>query len=292
MAHTDQLLLIGAHTSAAGGVHMALLHGKKIGANAIQLFTANQKTWNAKPLTSEAINLWETARAECGIEKIMSHDSYLINLGSPNPEILTKSRKLFAEELTRCQQLKIDYLNFHPGAATSGTHKQCLDTIVESLLLVANQAKQGPTRLLLETTAGQGTSVGWNFDDIGYIMNKTSPYLPIGVCIDTCHSFCAGYDLCSLEGWENTLANFDKSVGLKHLYALHINDSLKPFASRRDRHASLGEGEIGMECFKICATHPILSQLMMILETPNPDRWSEEISLLRQFAKEKRDAKM
>ncbi len=285
-------LLLGAHTSAAGGVHNALLHGKRIGATAIQLFTANQKTWNGKSLTDEDLLQWEKARAESGIQKVMSHDSYLINLGSPNPEILEKSRKAFNDELKRCQQLGIDYLNFHPGAATQGTREECLDTIVESLLLIADKANQGFTRLLLEVTAGQGTSVGWNFDDIGYIIKKTSDKLPMGVCIDTCHAFSAGYDISTKEGWDKTLALFEEKVGLKHLFALHLNDSMKPFNSRLDRHAHLGEGTIGIECFKVCVTHPKLSHLMMILETPTPERWPQEIEMLREFAKERVNAKV
>ncbi len=284
-------LLIGAHTSAAGGVYNALLKGKEIGATAIQLFTANQKTWNGKPLSPEDILEWEKVRSQSGILKVMSHDSYLINLGSPDPALLEKSRKAFSEELTRCQQLKIDYLNFHPGAATSGTRDACINTIIESLLLIVNQAKKGPTRLLLETTAGQGSSVGWNFEEIGAIIKPTCDKLPIGVCIDTCHSFSAGYDISTREGWEKTLALFEDQVGLEHLYALHLNDSMKGFNSRVDRHASLGEGTIGIECFKVCVTHPKLSHLMMILETPDPERWPQEIKMLREFGKEKRDAK-
>lgn len=285
-------LLIGAHTSAAGGAYKALIHGQSIGATAIQLFTANQKTWNAKPLSDDAIHRWEEAKLQSGIKKTMSHDSYLINLGSPNEEVLYKSRKLFSEELLRCQQLNIDYLNFHPGAATTGTREECLDTIVQSLLNIAPEVNRGHTRLLIETTAGQGTTVGWQFEDLGYLIDRTKNALPIGVCIDTCHSFSAGYDIRTLEGWENALQIFEKTVGLSHLYALHLNDSLKPFGSRRDRHAHLGEGEIGIECFKVCATHPKLRHLMMILETPHPERWSDEIALLNSFAKEAGHARM
>lgn len=285
-------LLIGAHTSAAGGAYKALLNGKKIGATAIQLFTANQKTWNAKPLTDEAIKLWEETKKDAGIQKTMSHDSYLINLGSPNPETLKKSRTLFREELIRCQQLKIDYLNFHPGAATTGTVEECLDTIVESLLEIAPLANKGPTRLLIESTAGQGTTVGWQFEELGYLIAKTQGKLPIGICIDTCHSFAAGYDIRTKAGWEATLKEFDKQVGLEHLYALHLNDSMKPFESRRDRHAQLGEGEIGIECFKVVVTHPKLKKLMLILETPDPEKWADEIKMLRAFSKEKSNAKV
>ncbi len=292
MTDREKELLIGAHTSASGGAYKALLHGKEIGATAIQLFTANQKTWNSKPIDDKAVELWEETKKNSGILMTMSHDSYLINLGSPNPETLQKSRTLFREELLRCQMLKIDYLNFHPGAATTGTVEECLNTIVESLLEIAPLANKGPTRLLIETTAGQGTTVGWSFDEIGFLIKSTQAKLPIGVCMDTCHSFCAGYDIRTKDGWEKTLAEFEKKIGLKHLYALHLNDSMKPFESRRDRHAPLGEGEIGIECFKQIMTNPKLRNLILILETPQPEKWPEEIQLLRKFAQEKHRAKM
>src|SRR5437867_3634226 len=157
----------------------------------------------------------------------MSHDSYLINLGSPDEEMLRKSRKAFREELQRCHQLEIAYLNFHPGAATSGSVEACLETIAESLLGVEDLVHQGKTKLVLETTAGQGSSVGHQFDQIGAIISAVSEKIPIGVCIDTCHIFAAGYDIRTAEGWEKTLREFDQKIGLKYLTAFHINDSMK-----------------------------------------------------------------
>lgn len=278
-------LLVGAHTSAAGGVYNALLHGAKIGATTIQLFTNNQKTWASKPIDPVTIKKWEEAKASTGITVTMSHDSYLINLGSPDHENLQKSRKAFREELERCHLLKIDYLNFHPGAYTSGTREDCLETIVESLLEIAPLAKSGNTRLLFETTAGQGTTVGWNFEELGYLISKTHKSLPVGVCIDTCHIFAAGYDIRTKKGWDEALALFETHIGLKHLYALHLNDSMKPFGSKRDRHAPLGKGEIGLECFEVVMTHPKLKDLPKYLETPNFEIWPEEIALLKDFAK-------
>lgn len=287
MAKSAPKLLVGAHTSAAGGVYNALLYGSKIGATTIQLFTNNQKTWHNKPIDQETVKKWEEAKASTGITVTMSHDSYLINLGSPDEEILSKSRKAFREELERCHLLKIDYLNFHPGAYTSGNKEDCLETIIQSLLGIAPLANQGSTRLLFETTAGQGTTVGWNFEELGYLVTKTCKHLPVGVCIDTCHIFAAGYDIRTREGWNETLELFDKHIGLEHLYALHLNDSMKPFGSKRDRHASIGEGEIGRECFEVVMTHPKLKDLPKYLETPNFDIWPEEIALLKDFAQGK-----
>lgn len=277
--------LIGAHTSAVGGSFNALIHGQSIGATTIQLFTSNQKRWTGRTISDEELSAWEAYRKETHLKIVMSHDSYLINLGSPDPDLLQKSRKAFEEELIRCHLLKIDFLNFHPGAYTKGSAGECLDTIVESLLLIAELAKKGPTRLLLETTAGQGTSVGYRFEEIGYIIEKTHKKLPLGVCIDTCHIFSAGYDIRTKAGWDHTLKEFDEKIGLEHLYAMHLNDSKCPFGSRKDRHEQLGKGEIGIECFKVVMTHPALRDLPKYLETPEPSDWPNEIELLKDFAR-------
>jgi deoxyribonuclease-4 len=279
-------LLIGAHTSAAGGAYKALLEGGEIGATTIQFFTSNQKRWEGKNVGAEELSLWEEALKKTGLKKVMSHDSYLINLGSPNPEILHKSQKAFKEELQRCQHFKLDFLNFHPGAATDASEEECLDQIVRSLEELEGLLAQGPTRLLLETTAGQGSSVGWRFEQLGYLIQRLHKKIPIGVCIDTCHIFSAGYDIRTKEGWEKTLQEFDNHIGLNHLYALHVNDSMKPLGARRDRHAPLGKGEIGIDCFKAMMEHPLLRELPKYLETPDgPPLWKEEIKLLRGFAK-------
>jgi deoxyribonuclease-4 len=279
-------LLIGAHTSAQGGPHNALLEGQEIGATTIQFFTANQKTWHGKKLTPEALELWEDARKSTGIKDVMSHDSYLINLGSPDKEGLQKSRNAFKEELERCHLLKVAFLNFHPGAALAGSEDDCLKTIVESLVGFEDLVTKGHTRLLLESTAGQGSSVGNRFEHLGYIVDMVQKKVPIGVCLDTCHLFAAGYDISTRAGWEKTLKEFDQHVGLKHLYALHVNDSLKPLGSEVDRHAPLGKGLIGIECFKVMMELPELRELPKYLETPEgPPLWKEEIKMLREFAK-------
>ncbi len=283
----SQDLLLGAHTSAAGGVHKALAHGREIGASTIQLFTNNQKQWHSKDIPAEEVSLWKKGMKDTGISHVMSHDSYLINLGSCKPEILTKSRKAFQEEIKRCHLLHISYLNFHPGAATEGSVEQCLDTIVESLLETEELVSKGKTRLLLETTAGQGTSVGHSFEQLEYILKQTKNKVRLGVCIDTCHIFAAGYDIRTNEAWKKTLQQFDETVGLNDLYAFHLNDSLKDLGSRVDRHAELGKGKIGLEAFRFVMRHPDLKKLPKYLETPDPSLWKEEINMLRTFAKEK-----
>ncbi len=288
MKPSSKELLIGAHTSAAGGAYNALFEGKVIGATTIQLFTSNQKRWEGRDIGEEEVALWEKALEETGIRQVMSHDSYLINLGSPNPDGLQKSRQAFKEELLRCHRLKIDYLNFHPGAALDSSVEQSLDQIVNSLLQLEKLAAEGPTRLILETSAGQGSTIGHRFEHLAYIIDKVHTKVPIGVCIDTCHIFAAGYDIRTKEAWDATLQEFENVVGLQHLYAFHLNDSIHPLGSRKDRHAPLGEGAIGLECFKYMMTHPNLRELPKYLETPDgPTLWQKEIHLLRDFADEK-----
>jgi deoxyribonuclease IV len=281
----SEKLLIGAHTSAQGGPHHALLEGQSIGATTIQLFTANQKTWHGKKITDEAIALWEETLAATGIKKVMSHDSYLINLGSPNKDALLKSCNAFKEEIERCHLLKLAFLNFHPGAALHSTEQECLDTIVESLLEMEPLIHKGSTRLLIESTAGQGSSVGDRFEHLGYLTDRLHKKIPIGVCVDTCHMYAAGYDISTKAGWEKVLKEFDDIIGLKHLYAMHVNDSLKPLGSQVDRHAPLGEGLIGIGCFKAMMELPELRELPKYLETPEgPPGWTKEIKMLREFA--------
>lgn len=278
-------LLIGAHTSAAGGSFNALLEGQKIGATTIQFFTSNQKQWQGREITSDEVAKWEEALQETGLSHIMTHDSYLINLGSNKPDLLEKSHRAFRQEIERCQLLGVTYLNFHPGVAVGSTPEECLDRIVESLLTMEELVAKGTTRLLLETTAGQGTTVGWKFDELSYIIERVEKKIPIGVCIDTCHIFAAGYDLRTAEACDATIKEFDTVVGLKHLFAFHMNDSLKDLGSRVDRHAALGEGKIGIDCFRFLMTDPRTRDLPKYLETPGGcPLWVNEIQLLKEMA--------
>lgn len=282
-----QKLLIGAHTSAAGGAQNALYEGQTIGATTIQLFTSNQKRWDAKPITSETIKAWNQALDETGITSVMSHDSYLINLGAPDPEILSKSRTAFRLEIERCQALSISYLNFHPGSALKDPPELCIKRIIESLLGFEDLIQKGNTKVVLEATAGQGSSVGWRFEQLGEIIRGVEKRIPIGVCIDTCHIFAAGYDIRTPEAWETTLKAFDDQVGMKYLTGFHVNDSAKPLGSRVDRHRCLGKGEIGWEAFRFLVRDPRTRCLPLYLETPEgPPLWKEEIAILKQMAEE------
>lgn len=285
MDSLSQIPLIGAHTSTAGGIHKALLEGREIGATTIQFFTSNQKQWKGRPLTPEILDLWEKTRKETGLTQVMSHDSYLINLGCPRSENLLKSRQAFSEEIQRCVQLGVSYLNFHPGAALDSEVEQCLDIIVESLLGMQSFLEKGETCLLLETTAGQGSTVGHRFEHLAYIISRVQGKVPIGVCIDTCHIFAAGYDIRTSSAWEATLQEFDRIIGLPYLKAFHLNDSLKELGSRVDRHKPLGEGMIGWECFRFLMTDSRLRHLPKYLETPGgAELWVTEIQRLKELS--------
>lgn len=278
-------LLIGAHTSAQGGPRHALLEGQSIGATTIQLFTANQRRWQSKPLTKETIEKWFETLKETQLSSLMSHASYLINLGAPDPTNLQKSRQALKEELQRCIDLNITFLNFHPGASLNSPKDACINTIVESLQTVSDLCEKGTTTLLIETTAGQGSCMGASFEEIAAMIEGVKKDVPIGVCIDTCHIFAAGYDLRTESAFNKTLDEFDKIIGLKYLRAFHLNDSAGGLGSRKDRHRPLGEGEIGIECFQCLMRDPRTREIPKYLETPDgPPLWEKEIAMLRKFA--------
>lgn len=280
----QQQNLVGAHTSIAKGVFNSIYRGEDLEATTIQIFTANQRQWASKPISDEDAKKFIEAKKNTNIKMVASHNNYLINLGSPKANALSISKKAFLEEIQRCHKLKIDYLIFHPGSHLTSTEKECLDTIVNSLLSFASELKKGKTRLLLETTAGQGTNIGYKFEHLAYIIKKVKNTIPIGVCLDTCHIFAAGYDIRTKKGWENTIKEFEKIISLKYLYAFHVNDSKTDFGSRKDRHESLGKGYIGIECFKFLMKEKKFKNMLKILETPNENLWKKEIELLKQFA--------
>lgn len=282
-----ETLLIGAHVSAAGGAYKAPYRGQEIGATTIQIFTSNQKQWKGRIITPEEVDLWNKALDETGIQEVMSHSSYLINVGSPKDELREKSINAFRAEIERCHLLNIPYLNFHPGAATGSSVEECLDRISQALLELEPTISKGNTAMVLEATAGQGTSVGHDFKHLGYIIDKTKDKLPMGVCIDTCHIFAAGYDIRTKEAWEKTLKAFDEQVGLQYLKGFHLNDSKHDLGSKKDRHDHLGKGKIGMECFEFLMTCPKTRHLPKYLETPLGDQyWKDEIKLLTEMAKQ------
>ncbi|NGX44375.1 MAG: Endonuclease 4 [Candidatus Anoxychlamydiales bacterium] len=276
--------LVGAHTSIAGGIFNAIYEANRIGANTFQIFTANQRQWKAKPISEEDAKKFKEAKKENNIKKVISHNSYLINLGSPKKESLDLSRKTFLEEIKRCHALEIDYLVFHPGSALTSTEEESLDTISESILSFESEVKKGKTKLLLETTAGQGSNVGYKFEHLDYVIKKVKHKIPIGVCLDTCHIFSAGYDIRTKKAFDNTFEKFDSVIGLKYLNAFHVNDSKVDFESRKDRHESLGKGKIGIDAFKFLMKDKRFKSIPKILETPNDEIWKDEIEILKKFA--------
>ena len=276
---------IGAHVSASGGVFNAPLNAVEIGATAFALFTKNQKQWKAAPLTEEVIEKFKQNCQKHNFkpEQILPHDSYLINLGHPEAEKLGKSRNAFIDELQRCQQLGLIYLNFHPGSHL----KQISET--ESLSLVAdsiNLALEQTTDVIavIENTAGQGSNLGYRFEHLAEIIEQVDNKDRVGVCLDTCHTFVSGYDLRGAEMCEKTFAEFERIVGFNYLKGMHINDSKTPYESRVDRHAPLGAGEIGWGCFEYIMADDRFNSIPMVLETTNPELWPEEIQELKRLA--------
>lgn len=272
---------IGAHVSAAGGVENAPGRANEIGAKAFALFTKNQRQWEAKPLSEENIEGFQQQVEEFGfsLDHIMPHDSYLINLGHPEQAQLEKSRNAFLDELQRCEQLGIRLLNFHPGSHLEKISKEeCIKRNAESVNW-ALERTEGVTAVF-ENTAGQGTNMGFRFEQLAAMIDGVDDKERVGVCIDTCHAYAAGYDLSTREGFEQTFAEFDEIVGLEYLKAMHLNDSKRELGSRVDRHESLGDGEIGIDAFRFIMEDDRFDDIPLILETPNTDRWPEEIAML------------
>ncbi|MBN2685231.1 MAG: deoxyribonuclease IV [Pontiellaceae bacterium] len=276
---------IGAHVSAAGGVSNAPLNAVKIGANAFALFTKNQRQWSAKPLTNEEIDSFKQNCTDHGFvpQSILPHDSYLINLGHPEADKLEKSRASFLEEMQRCEQLGLDRLNFHPGSHLKQTSEsECLATIAASINLALDQTN-GVTAVI-ENTAGQGSNLGFRFEHLAEIIDQVEDKSRVGVCLDTCHSFAAGYDLQTADSCSAVFAEFERIVGFSYLRGMHLNDSKKGLNSRVDRHHSLGLGVLGLEVFKFIMNDARFDDMPLILETIDESLWAEEIKLLLSFA--------
>ncbi len=272
---------IGAHVSASGGVYNAPLNAKEIGAKAFALFTKNQRQWKAKPLSDETIDKFkenlETARISP--KHILPHDSYLINLGHPEDEKLQKSLDAFIDEVQRCRQLGLDKLNFHPGSHLKKiTQEECLEKISDSMNKTL-EATEGVT-LVIENTAGQGSNLGYDFEHLAYLINNSIDKSRVGVCIDTCHMFTAGYDIRTKEAYKKTWKEFDEKIGYKYLKGMHINDSKPDLGSRVDRHESLGKGKIGIDAFGFIMNDPHMDDIPLVLETIDDTIWEKEISLL------------
>ena len=275
---------IGAHVSASGGVCNAILNAEAIGANAFALFTRNQRAWVSKPLAEAEIRDFRELLAAKNFqpEQVLPHDSYLINLGSPDEETLQKSRAAFLDEMRRAQQLGLQMLNFHPGSHLNKiSEEECLDQIAREVNLALAQT-EGVTAVI-ENTAGQGSNLGWRFEHIRRIIDGVDDKNRVGVCIDTCHTLAAGYNLSTESGYEECMEAFERIIGFGYLRAVHLNDSKKDAGSHVDRHETLGNGFLGKEFFSRFMHDSRFDNIPIILETPDPTLWASEIAWLRSL---------
>lgn len=275
---------VGAHVSVKGGVENAPLNAQAIGAQAFALFTKNQRQWHAKPLSEESITAFRANLDAVGIaaKHVLPHDSYLINLGHPDTEPLEKSRNAFIDEIRRCEQLGLQLLNFHPGSHLKKiSEDDCLARVAESINLVLQQTR-GVTAVI-ETTAGQGTNVGYRFEHLATIIDQVDDKRRVGACIDTCHIFVAGYDLRTAAACEQTFGEFGDVVGFDYLRGMHLNDSKPDLGARVDRHQSLGQGKIGWEAFRYIMNDNRFDDIPLILETVDDTLWPQEIRSLYEL---------
>jgi len=278
---------VGAHVSASGGVENAPVNAYAIGAKAFALFTKNQRQWVSKPLTDRSISLFKENCEKYGYKphQILPHDSYLINLGHPDSIALEKSRTAFLDELQRCEQLGLDRLNFHPGSHLKKISEEtCLATIAESINMALD--KTSGVIAVIENTAGQGSNLGFKFDHLAYIIDRVEDKSRVGVCIDTCHTYTAGYDIKTEAGYKHTFDEFESIVGFQYLKGMHLNDSKKELGTRVDRHHSIGQGFIGEPLFKRIMNDSRFDNIPLILETPDDSLWAEEIALLYSFVEQ------
>ena len=261
-------MLLGAHISIAGGLHKAFSRGEDVGCTAIQIFTKNANRWQAKALQEQDIQAFKEAWKASGIQSVIAHDSYLINLGTPKNELWEKSQKALSDEVERCEQLGIPSLVMHPGSHVGSGEEEGLRRVAQAFDHIHQQCEGYSTKILVETTAGQGTNLGHRFEHLAKIFELVQQPERLGVCFDTCHVFAAGYELRTEAGYIETIESFDTLIGLERLKVIHLNDSLKSLGARIDRHQGIGEGEIGLEGFRFLMNDPRLREIPMILETP------------------------
>lgn len=269
--------MIGAHVPTSGGIHKALLEGQAIGSNTVQIFTASPRMWQYKEIKAEDIALFRKTREEIGYRSVISHDSYLINLAAPDEEVLDKSKRAFRAELNRADSLGINWVVTHMGAHLNKGEDAAVQRLIESLKQILDETDTAKHQvgIALETTAGQGSGLGWRFEQLGEILKGVGEHPRLGVCLDTCHIFVAGYDIRSEESYEATFAKFDAQIGLEQLQVLHCNDTKKPLGSRVDRHEHIGEGEIGEFAFRRLVNDSRLYHVPIIVETPDSDTMHE-----------------
>jgi deoxyribonuclease-4 len=275
--NTNNTILLGAHMSVSGGVHTAVDRATSIGCTALQVFTKNNNQWHGKPLDSSDIQSYKRKIADARIAPVVAHDSYLINLCAVNPEILKKSREAFIDELQRCEQLGIQLLNFHPGAHGGAGESDGIKKIIESLNIAHENTKGFRVLSVVETTAGQGTAVGYKLEHLAEIIRGVDVPQRMAVCIDTCHIFAAGYNIGTEEGYEKTFQEFDEIVGLNRIAAFHVNDSKKGLGSHVDRHEHIGKGTIGLTGFGLLMNDQRFAAIPKILETPKSEDLHEDV---------------
>ncbi len=273
----------GAHMSISGGLHKAFGYGQRAGCDTIQIFSKNQQQWRGKALLEQDIALFKAEQQRTGLGPIIVHDSYLINLASPNDELWEKSIGAFADELERCNALGIPYLVTHPGAHTGSGEEAGLQREASAINRLLDTGVGGDTMILLETTAGQGTCLGQRFEHLAYLIEQMQHPERLGVCVDTCHMLAAGYDIRTPAACAATFAEFDRIVGIERIKAFHLNDSQKDLGSRVDRHTHIGAGCVGLEGFRAIVNDPRFADLPMILETPKGDDLAEDIENLSRL---------
>ena len=272
--------LVGAHTSVAGGLHNGLTEGRRIGGTTVQVFTKNASQWRAPELSAETVESFRRTRTQTGLSPVIAHDSYLINLASSDPALAGKSCDAFVEELRRAEALGIDFLVTHPGAHKGDGEADGIRRVAERLNRVHDRTKGFAVKALLETTAGQGTTLGHRFEHLAEMIRLLEQPGRIGICLDTCHVFAAGYDLRTEDAYHQTFEEFDRVVGLDRLLVIHANDSKREFGSRVDRHEHIGKGEIGSKAFRLLMNDPRFRNIPKILETPDSET-QHEVNLRR-----------
>ncbi|MER3417048.1 MAG: deoxyribonuclease IV [Gemmataceae bacterium] len=260
--------LLGAHLSIAGGHHRALEEAALLRMDAVQIFTKSSNQWAARPLTESQTRLFRSVRRKLRIRRALAHDSYLINLASPDRQLYRRSVQALAEELTRAEALGLDALIMHPGAATGDDEASALERVAQALTEILQNRPTCRVRVLVETTAGQGSALGYRFEHLAYILQRLPRQARAGVCVDTCHIFAAGYPLAPAGAYRATMEQLDRIVGLKRVFAFHLNDSARPLGSRVDRHEHIGQGYMGVEPFRLLLNDPRFHNMPMVLETP------------------------
>lgn len=273
--HKKQVL-IGAHMSISGGMENAITAGESIDCTCIQIFTHSNRQWQVKSIKKEEAQKFKELQKKSNIRTVVVHASYLINIGSPNKETLEKSKRALLMELEHCEQLDIPYLIMHPGAATGSSEEDCLNQISEQLSEILEISENKKTIILLENTAGQGSNVGYKFEHLAQIINKNKHKKRLGICFDTCHAFTSGYDFRTEEEYKSMWKDFDKTIGFENLKVIHMNDSKSKLGSSIDRHENIGEGQLGLEAFRLIMNDEKLLDIPKILETPKGDNWQKD----------------